>query len=175
MRPNSCYFVGQFGEAVIDSSATEPGKDSYSIGPTLPAELPRPPFRPKVAGKIAFFFGPVAGALVSVVNLRRFGYPLKARRILLWTLLVAAVLSVVLIVTPDILGRFIGIGAEIAFYMIYPPLQEKEFEEWQRAHPDVEPMNGWKALGWGFAGLAMYFVVLLAMAFALGMMFPSMA
>jgi hypothetical protein len=159
---------------IIDSRAIEPGKDSYSIGPTLPAELPRLPYRPKVAGKIAFFFGPVAGALVSVINLRRFGYPLKAKRILLWTLLAAAVLSVVFIVTPDILGRFIGLGAEIAFYKVYPPLQEKEFDEWQSAHSDLAPMNGWKALGWGFAGLGLFFVIFMAVAFALGMIFPSL-
>jgi hypothetical protein len=155
-------------------SAIEPGKDTYSVGPTLPAEMPKAPYRPKVAGKIAFFFGPVAGALVSVVNLRRFGYPLKARRVLRWTLLGAAALMIVFMLIPDILGRAVGLGAEIAFYMIYPGLQAKEFDEWQSAHPDIEPLNGWKALGWGFAGLALLILIGLVEVVALSLLFPSL-
>jgi hypothetical protein len=60
---------------------------------------------------IAFFFGPVAGALVSVISLRRMGFPLKAKRALLWTLLATAVLAAVLLATPDVYGRAIGFGA----------------------------------------------------------------
>ncbi|MGB7622631.1 MAG: hypothetical protein WBN92_09810, partial [Terriglobia bacterium] len=96
----------------IDSAAIEPGKDSSSLGPALPAEMLKPPFRPKVAGRIAFFFSPIAGALVSVISLRRMGHPLKARRIFLWTLLAAVILAVVIILTPDIFGRVIGLAAE---------------------------------------------------------------
>jgi hypothetical protein len=107
----------------------------------------KPPFRPKVAGRIAFFFSPIAGALVSVVSLRRMGHPLKARRIFLWTLLAAVILAVAIILTPDIFGRVIGLAAEFAFYGILPGLQEKEFSEWQTAHFELQPSNGWKALG----------------------------
>jgi hypothetical protein len=134
----------------------------------------RAPYRPKVAGKIAFFFGPVAGELVSVVNLRRFGYPLKARRVLRWTLLGAAALIIVFILIPDILGQVVGLGAELAFYKIYPRLQGKEFDEWQSAHPDIEPLSGWRALGWGFAGLALFILIGVVEVVALSLLFPSL-
>src|SRR5712691_4940634 len=101
----------------MDSTAIESGKDYVSVGPALAAETPKPPFRPKVAGRIAFFFGPVAGALVSVISLRRMGFPLKAKRALVWTLLATAVLAAVLLATPDVYGRAIGFGAEISFYL----------------------------------------------------------
>lgn len=131
------------------------------------------PFRPQVAGRIAFFFGPMAGALVSVISLRRMGHPLRAKRILRWTLLVAAMLAVLLILTPDILGRALGLGAEIAFYLTFPGLQKSEFAEWQAAHPDLEPSNGWKALGWGFVGALLFVAVLFAVAFPIALIFPS--
>jgi hypothetical protein len=137
-------------------------------------KCPRRRFRPKVAGKIAFFFGPVAGALVSVINLRRTGYPLKAKRVLLWTLVGAAGLAAIIIVIPDVLGRVVGLGAEIAFYKIYPGLQEKEFEAWQSANPDLQPLNGWKALGWGFAGLAIFVAIFFAVAVPLFLLFPKL-
>jgi hypothetical protein len=135
--------------------------------------MTKAPFRPKVAGRIAFFFGPVAGALISVINLRRFGYPLKAKRVFSWTLVGTGVLAVVFLLIPDVLGRVVGIAAEIAFYQVYPRLQEKEFGEWQMAHPDIEPLSGWKAIGWGFAGLLLFLVVFVAVGFPLSILFPS--
>src|SRR5579864_6819120 len=132
------------------SPAIEPGKDYARLGPVLPAEMLKPPFHPKVAGRIAFWFGPIAGALVSVISLRRTGHPLRARQVLRWTIAVAAVMSLVLILLPDGLGRFFGFVAEITFYSVYPKLQKDEFAVWQTANPGVEPSNGWKALGWGF-------------------------
>lgn len=161
-------------EVVIGSNTIRPGQD-YSIGPTLPAEMLKSPFRPKVAGKIAFFFGPVGGALVSVVNLKRTGHPLRAKRVLLWTLGGAAVLAAILIMIPDVAGRIVGLAAEIAFYKIYPRLQEREFDEWQSANPDLQPLNGWKAIGWGFAGLVIFLVIIFAVAVPLFLLFPSLA
>lgn len=61
----------------IVSSPILPGRDPYTIGPPLPSETSKAPWRPKIAGRIAFFFGPVAGALVVVISLRRMGYPQK--------------------------------------------------------------------------------------------------
>jgi hypothetical protein len=132
------------------------------------------PFRPKVAGKIAFLFGPVAGALVSVINLRRTGYPLKAKRVLLWTLVGTVVFAAILILIPDALGRIVGIGAEIAFYKIYPGLQEREFDEWQSANPDLQPLNGWNAIGWGFAGMVIFLAIDFAVGIPLFLLFPSL-
>src|SRR5579864_1745073 len=75
------------------SPAIEPGKDYARLGPVLPAEMLKPPFHPKVAGRIAFWFGPIAGALISVVSLRRTGHPLRAKRVLRWTIAIAPVLA----------------------------------------------------------------------------------
>ena len=160
-------------EAAIEPTAIEPGRDSYSIGPTLAAELPNAPYRPHVAGRIAFFFGPVAGALITVISLRRFGYPVKAHKVLRWTLVAAAGLAAVLILVPEVFGRLIGLGAEFAFYKIYPDLQEKEFNEWQLAHSDIQPLNGWRALGWGFAGLFLFLLIIVAVMIPLTMLFPQ--
>lgn len=161
-------------EETIDSTAIEPGKDYGSVGPALAAETPKPPFRPQVAGRIAVFFGPVAGALVSVISLRRMGLPLKAKRTLRWTLLATAVLAAVLLATPDVYGRVIGLGAEISFYLFYPRLQQAEYAAWQSAHTDVEPSNGWRAVGWGIIGLVLFFVIFIVVAIPMSILFPSL-
>jgi hypothetical protein len=136
--------------------------------------MSKAPFRPKVTGKIAFFFGPVASALVSVINLRPTGHPLKAKRVLLRTLGGAGVLAATLVVIPDVLGCAVGLGAEIAFYKIYPGLRERQFEGWQAANPDIQPLNGWKAIGWGFVGLVIFLAIISAVAFPLFLLFPSL-
>lgn len=136
--------------------------------------MTKAPFGPKVAGRIAFFFGPIAGALLSVVSLRRMGYPLRSRRILSRTVLAAALLAVVLILIPDVLGRAVGLAAEIASYLIYPRIQEAEFAQWQNAHPGMQPSSGWGALGWGFAGLLLFVVVGFLIILPLMILFPSL-
>jgi len=158
----------------MGSSTIEPGRDMASVGPVLDAERLTPPFEPAVAGRIAFFFGPIAGALVSVVSLRRTGHPLRARQVLRWTIAVAAVMSLVLILLPNGLGRLFGFVAEITFYSVYPKLQNDEFAIWQTANPGVEPSNGWKALGWGFLGAILFFVVAILIAIPLGIFFPGL-
>jgi hypothetical protein len=157
----------------MSPSAIEPGKDYAVIGPVLPAERLVPPFNPKVAGRIAFWFGPIAGALVSVVSLRRTGHPLRARQVLRWTIAVAAVLSFILILLPDALSRLFGLIAEITFWSVYPKLQEDEFAIWETANPGVEPSNGWKALGWGFLGLLLFLVVTMLIAIPIAVLFPG--
>jgi hypothetical protein len=128
---------------------------------------------PGVAGRIALFFGPIAGALVSVVSLRRTGHPLRARKILRWTLLVAAVLAVALILLPDGFGRLVGFAAEIAFYSVYPKLQDDEFADWQQANPGMLPSSGWGAMGWGVLGLLLFVVVTILVGIPLMFLFPS--
>jgi FtsH-binding integral membrane protein len=156
----------------MGSSAIEPGKDFSPIGPVLDAERLTAPFRPAVAGRIAFFFGPIAGALVSVVSLRRTGHPLRARQILRLTVAVAAVMAIIFSLLPDGLGRLFGFIAEVTFYSVYPKLQENEFAIWQTANPDIEPSNGWKALVWGFLGLLLFLVVAILIMIPLGLLLP---
>jgi hypothetical protein len=57
------------------------------------------------------------------------------------------------------LGRIVGFAAEIAFYSVYPRLQDAEFALWQQANPGIEPSNGWGAMGWGLLGLLLFVVV----------------
>jgi hypothetical protein len=159
---------------MVESPSIEPGKDYSSLTPVLAAEMGKPPFEPKVAGRIAFFFGPIAGALVSVISLRRAGYPLRSGKILRWTLLVSAAMALVLVILPDALGRLFGLAAEITFYSVYPRLQQKEFYEWQGAHPEILPSNGWGAIGWGVLGVALFFVVAMAVIIPLMILFPSL-
>ena len=137
--------------------------------------MQKPPFGPKVAGRMAFFFGPLAGALVSIVNLRRMGYPLRSKKILGWTVVTAVPLAAILILLPDALGRFVGIGAEITFYHVYPRLQEAEFKQWHSSHPELQPANGWGAIGWAFLGLLGFVAIAFVVAILLGLLFPSLA
>ena len=101
------------------------------------------------------------------------GLPLKAKRVLLWTLLAAAVLAAILQATPDIYGRAVGFGAEISFYLFYPRLQEAEYAAWQSAHADIEPSNGWRAMGWGIVGLVLFLAIFIAVAIPMSILFPS--
>jgi hypothetical protein len=125
--------------------------------------MPKPPFRPQAAGTIAFFFSVVAGALVSVISLRRMGHSQKAKKIFWITMLGAAVIATILILIPAALGRPVGLGLEVVWYFVFPEIQDREFRQWEAAHPDVAPSSGWKALGWGFAGLAAFFAIVIAM------------
>ena len=82
--------------------------------------------------------------------------------------------AVVLLVVPDFLTRIVGLAAEIAFYKVYPLVQEREFGEWQSTHPDLLPSNGWGAVGWGFAGLVFFFIVAFLVMYPLMLLFPSL-
>jgi hypothetical protein len=135
----------------------------------------QPPFRPAVAGRVAFWLGPIAGALVSVISLRRMNCPAKANRVFLLTLIAAILLAILLILTPDILSRLIGFGAEIAFWLVFPRIQDWEFEDWQNAHPDVLPSNGWRAIGWGLLGLFLFLLTTFLVAMILSMLVPSVS
>jgi hypothetical protein len=85
----------------------------------------------------------------------------------------AAALAAVLTLIPSGLGRIVGIVAEVAFYQVYPRLQEREFGVWRTAHPDIQPLKGWRAVGWGLVGLLLFFVVFFVVAFPLALIFPS--
>lgn len=136
-------------------------KELVNLGPPLPLEAPRPPFRPGVVGRIAFFFSIVAGALVSIINLRRMGHPEKAKKVFWLTLLSTVAIATALLLMPDALGRLTGLGLEIAWYFVFPKIQMREFVQWEAAHPDVIPSSGWRALGWGFLGSALFLLIIL--------------
>jgi hypothetical protein len=131
------------------------------------------PWRPKVAGRIGFWFGPVSGALVVADSLRRIGHRKKARNVLLLGLGLAALEMTVVFLVPDVVGRLIGLGAEIAFLLIFPPLMEGEFNGWQAENKDVSPANGWKAIGWGAVGVALLLAIATVVFFVLSAVFPG--
>ena len=139
----------------------------------LASQLSQPPWRPKVAGRIAFWFGPIAGALIVIISLRRMGHRERARKVLFLALGLATAEAVILFFVPDAIGRFVGLGAEIAFRVIFPPYMEKEFDEWEATHASVNPANGWRAVAWGLPGvilfLALIFLVLFVLAFVSGL------
>jgi len=131
----------------------------------LPAETLKEPWRPGVAGRIAFFFGPIAGAFVIAGSLRRMGQQKIAKKFLPLALVVAtAECAILAIWVPVALHPFAGLAAEIAFLFIFPVFLRKEFSEWQASHASTMPSNGWKAIGWGLLG-AVVFVAIYVLAF----------
>src|SRR5579872_2426496 len=151
-------------------STTPPGlgNGSFTMGPPLRAELHKPPFTPQAAGRIAFFFGPFAGALVSVISLRRMRHPEQASKAFSVALLGSLGVAAVLFFVPDPFARLVGFGAEFVFYHIFKDLQKDEFAAWQATNPSVQPTNGWLGIGWGFLGLVLSLVVFLVAFVVLG-------
>ncbi len=146
----------------------EPAPTSYTIGPPLQAKPGKPPWRPHTAGVIAFFFGPLAGALVVIISLRRMGHSQRAKKVLLLALSAAIVESGVLLFIPDILGRFVAVGAEIAFYLVFPPMMQREFNEWLTSNPSIGPASGWRAIHWGIIGIVLFVLILFVVTIVLG-------
>lgn len=167
------------GPALAETQSIAPipntSEASYTLGPPLAAETLKAPWKPKVAGRIAFFFGPVAGALVASTSLRRMGYAQGARRVFQLALGIAVVEGVIFFFVPDTWTRLIGIGAEIAFLLTFPALMEKEFIEWQATHPNTKPSNGWNAIGWGFLGILGFFAVGIIVIVLLSLLFPNIS
>ena len=132
---------------------------SYELGPPLPAELLKPPFTPGAAGRIAFFFGPAAGAFVCAISLRRMRHPEKARKVTTLAMLAAIALATILFFIPDAFSRIVGLAAEALFYITFQKIQEREFADWQAANATLQPSSGWKAIGWGILGLCLYVTI----------------
>jgi hypothetical protein len=95
------------------------------------------------------------------------GHSHKAKKILWITVLAAILIAIILLLIPDKLGRLVGLGLEVVWYFVFPKKQNQEFQQWQATHPDVLPSSGWKALGWGFVGIAMFFAIIIMTVFVL--------
>ena len=145
-------------------SNTLQSRESVNLGPPLPHEMPKPPFRPGTIGRIAFFFSIVAGSLVCIINLRRMGHAEKAKKVLWITIGVAVGVACFLLLLPDAIGRLVGLVLEVIWYFVFPKIQAREFEQWQTLHPELLPANGWRAIGWGFLGFGMFFVIFVLVA-----------
>src|SRR5882672_10636530 len=168
------FRIGTPGQAENVAPQMVPGTDSNNIGgPLLSQMSSSPPWRPKTAGRIALFFGPVAGALVVAISLRRMGYEQIAKKVLLLALGVTAAEVGILLLIPEFLSRFVALGAHVAFLLIFPVLMEKEFSEWQATHPNAMPSNGWNAIGWGLVGTVLFFVIAFFVFLGLSALLPS--
>jgi len=155
---------GNHPQSNVDAARLVSGTDSYTLGPPSPAETPKAPWRPKTAGRIAFFFGPFAGAQIVAISLRRMGHHQIARKVFSLALGFSVLEAIILFFIPDTLSRLVGVGAEIAFLLIFPVFMEHEFREWEASNPDVVPSSGWVAIGWGILG-SIAFVLLIFVVF----------
>lgn len=106
--------------------------------------------------------------MVSAISLRRMGHSDKAQKVTALALSMALVYALVLFFIPEVWSRIVGLAAEAAFYVTFQRIQEREFADWQAANASLSPSNGWKAIGWGFAGLILFILIFFLIAFLLG-------
>jgi len=85
----------------------------------------------------------------------------------------AAAEAAIIFFVPDVLARLVGLGAEIAFLLIFPVLMENQFNEWQAARPDVPPYSGWRSIGWGFVGSAVFLIISFLVFVGLATLLPA--
>jgi len=58
----------------------------------------------------------------------------------------------------------VGLLLEVAWYFVFPKIQATEFVQWETLHPEMLPASGWRAIGWGFLGAGMFFVIIVLVA-----------
>jgi hypothetical protein len=156
-------------QAKTDEELSRLGLD---LGPPLPSEESKPPWRPKVAGRIAFFFGPIAGALVVASSLRRMGYQDRAKEVMYLALGMTVLEAALFFFIPGALPGFV---AEIAFLLFFPAFMEGAFLKWQAAHPDAKPSRGWSAIGWGLVGIVVFLAIVIPVLLGLSALLPGLA
>ena len=126
-----------------------------------PKYIGKPPWNPDYSAYICLAFGPIAGAIVSVKNLKRFGQEREAKRVRnLVILLVPALLVFALYLD---LGRIVGLGGNIGFLYWFLRVQKGGFEQWKSSNPSRELANGWYSLCWGGIGLVTLLVLIIIM------------
>jgi len=119
----------------------------------------KPPWRPKVAGYVAFLLGPMAGALVAAASFRRMGQTRKARQTILYTLFACTVfMSLFLLGLPDKapIKPIILMAVEGAGFSIFPSIVRGEYVKWKRENPGAKPRNDYASIGWGLLGFFLY-------------------
>lgn len=142
------------------------------------------PWKPHVAAIMGFFFGPLAGALVTYANLKRLQQPHKAKLVLLYTPAASVVLLLPLFYLPEHAAEALGAGLNAGFAVLFVWLQKKEFDGWREKQEiileaggleleagglklEAVAASGWTALGWGLLGLAMFGGIVVGLAFGL--------
>ena len=101
------------------------------------------------------------------------GHQKRAKRVLWVTACALVAVAAILFFIPDFLARIVGIGVEGAFCVAFYLVQDREFREWEAAHKDTTPSNGWSALGWGIVGILLFLAIVFAVFMVLAMVFPG--
>ena len=122
----------------------------------------KPPWRPKVAGYNALLLGPMAGALVAAVSLRRMGKTEKAQRVLVYSALLCLAFLIPFLrgIPPGApMKKIILIAVEGAGFSVFPSLLREDYTDWRTAHLDIKQRNDYASVGWGLLGLVVYILM----------------
>jgi len=107
--------------------------------------------------------GPLAGALVTYVNLKRLGQGRKGRLVFGWSIVATVPLFAALIYLPAEITKVLGVAVEGTGAALFPWLQKQPFEKWEQANPGAVHANKWKSVGWGLLGMVLVFVVFMGL------------
>jgi hypothetical protein len=139
-----------------DGMTPEPGGTDVESLPVISPAFDLtgcPPWSPRVAGGCAVAFGPLAGGLITYLNLRRIGHPDKAAGVMVATLAATASFFWGVQFIPDT-SDGPGFLLNLLGMWLFPYLQQNEFHQWKTAHPEQTTRHWWTSLGWGVTGLA---------------------
>ena len=122
----------------------------------------RPPWRPKVAGYVALFLGPIAGALVAAASFRSMGQPRKAHQTMFYTFLLCIALLVPFVLAIPAgapIKKIIVLAIEGAGYSVFPSIIREDYMKWKASNPGVKPRNDYTSIGWGVLGALIYITI----------------
>ncbi len=119
------------------------------------------PWHPLVAVISSIIFTPLAGALVTNINLRKLGKRLKADIVLIFTVLSSITLAFLFPKLPNNVVQVLN----LSFYALLPLLfwlaQKNDFEKWKRSDSHNIASKWQKSLILSFAGLLIYLFIFL--------------
>jgi hypothetical protein len=161
-------YQGSFAGGPLVVAGTDPNGR-----PSVRVVAARPPWMPKTAGRIAFWLGPMTGAMIVADSLRRMGHKERAKKVMLLASMAAVIEAVVIFFVSEGVARLVGFAGEIGFLLFFPPFMEKEFEEWRGANPGLAPADGWKAMKWFVPGVIMLVGIFIATFVILKLVLPQ--
>ncbi len=143
--------------------ATLPTEPAAAPGPVLAACTPVPdhpfPWKARVVGEAALLFGPLAGTLVTALNLRRAGARSKGW----WTLalgVAATVLIAAIVFQASAESAVVAVlVAQLCATAVFLHLERDALENWERRYPAWTARGEASAVGWALLGLAGFFLL----------------
>lgn len=117
------------------------------------------PWNPYVPALIAFAIGIGGGAVVTYINLRRCG---KGKKETIILSLGVVILSFIIAFVPAYTYFVLSIKYAVIAAIFYVA-QKSAFIAWQHYHQEADPNKWWRAIGWGFLGLAIHFLIIIAL------------